>query len=141
MGRWRALDLRVRLAVWYGAAVALAVLAYAGGVYVFVGRGFQEQLDRALRDDFELVERTLDRDGLAGITDRRRTIITRTAEPGRTVEMWSVAGELRARTPVACGRAAADPCRRQGMPRRRRIVRPSDAHRGRHAQRRTGHRS
>jgi heavy metal sensor kinase len=105
MGRWQALDLRVRLAVWYGAAVALAVLAYAGGVYVFVGRGFQEQLDRALRDDFELVERTLDRDGLAGITDRPDGH-HEDGEPGRSVEVWSVAGELRARTSVG---AAAPP--------------------------------
>ena len=50
------------LAVWYAAAVALAVLVYAGGVYVFVSRGFQEQLDRALHDDFEMAERTLDKE-------------------------------------------------------------------------------
>ena len=98
MRRWHALDLRIRLAVWYAAAVALAVLVYAVGVYVFVSRGFQEQLDRALHDDFEMAERTLDREGLAGISagpaDHHDA-----AEPGRSLEVWSTRGALRARTP------------------------------------------
>jgi heavy metal sensor kinase len=98
MRRWLALNLRVRLAVWYGAAVALAVLTYAGGVYVFVSRGFQEQLDRSLHDDFEAVERTLDREGLGGISVRPADHHD-DVEPGRAIEVWSMSGELRARTP------------------------------------------
>jgi heavy metal sensor kinase len=100
MGRWRALNLRVRLGIWYGMAVALAVLAYAGGVYLFVSRGFQEQLDQALHDDFEMVEQALDRGGLTAIGERASAEHD-DAAPGRSVEVWSTAGQLRARTPGA----------------------------------------
>jgi heavy metal sensor kinase len=59
MAIWRPRSVRLRLALWYGAAVALVILAYAAGVYIFVNKSLREELDRALHDDFEIVEQLL----------------------------------------------------------------------------------
>jgi heavy metal sensor kinase len=57
---WRPRSVRLRLALWYGAAVALAVVLYAAGVYLFVRDSLREELDRRLHDDVALIEARLD---------------------------------------------------------------------------------
>ena len=49
-------SVRLRLALWYSTAVALVLLIYAVGVYMFVRNSLRQELDRALHDDFESVE-------------------------------------------------------------------------------------
>jgi heavy metal sensor kinase len=84
-GRYR---IRTRLAFWYGAAVAVTVLAYAAGVYTFVGRSFREALDRTLHEDFETVEQVLDRDGAAAVPSVRHED-DQDLQATAAVEVWN----------------------------------------------------
>jgi heavy metal sensor kinase len=90
----------LRLALWYSAAVAVVVVLYAVGVYTFVNKSLTEELDRALHDDFELIEESLNNDssndakawsGDQGHHDGFETV--------RWVEVWSPPGRLRFRSP------------------------------------------
>jgi heavy metal sensor kinase len=46
----------VRLTLWHVAALATVLVVYAGGVFVLVGHGLREDLDRQLREDFDRAE-------------------------------------------------------------------------------------
>ena len=97
--RWRPRSVRLRLALWYAAAVALVLLIYAVGVYMFVRNSLRDELDRTLHDDFEMVEQLLDTKTsdpaawptIAGHHDDG-------AEPVRWVEVWSPVGHLQFRS-------------------------------------------
>ncbi|MGH9321846.1 MAG: heavy metal sensor histidine kinase [Vicinamibacteria bacterium] len=97
--RWRLRSVRSRLALWYSVAVALAVLIYAAGVYAFVRNSLREELDRALHDDFEIVEEWLEDAGSekAG-WPREPGRHTDGSEPIRWIEVWSPLGHLRFRS-------------------------------------------
>ncbi|MPZ18770.1 MAG: hypothetical protein GEV06_12770 [Luteitalea sp.] len=96
---WRPRSVRLRLALWYGAAVALAVLFYAAGVYMFVRNSLHEELDRTLHDDFELAEEWLDNEtpetaaspaGSGHHADGSQLM--------RWLEVWDPGGDLRFRS-------------------------------------------
>lgn len=56
MSLLRPKSLRTRLALWYGAAVGVALLVYAGLVYGFFRQSMLGQLDDRLREDHEIAE-------------------------------------------------------------------------------------
>ncbi|MCA1563702.1 MAG: heavy metal sensor histidine kinase [Acidobacteria bacterium] len=106
---WRPRSVRLRLTLWYSAAVALVVLLYAVGVYMFVSRSLREELDRVLHDDFELVEESLENNDRGTDTSRWTSDPAHHAdgsEPARWVEVWAPLGQLRFRSPGLDERAA-----------------------------------
>ncbi|MCA1562691.1 MAG: HAMP domain-containing protein [Acidobacteria bacterium] len=101
MPRWRPRSVRLRLALWYSAAVGLVVLIYAAGVYTFVSRSLREELDRSLHDDFEIVEQSLETARASDATawSPEQGHHTDGSEPVRWSEVWGPVGQLRFRSP------------------------------------------
>ena len=58
-GQRRRRSLGARIALWYGALVALCLLAYSIGVVVFFTRHVEAELDRRVHEDVELAERSV----------------------------------------------------------------------------------
>jgi heavy metal sensor kinase len=97
--RWRLSSVRLRLALWYSAAVALVLLIYAAGIYAFVRNNLRSELDRELHDDFEEVEQLLDaRRSESGAWPSESGHHADDAEPVRWLEVWSPVGKLRFRS-------------------------------------------
>ena len=61
-GWWQRRSVRFRLALWYAAATALVLFAFAWFVYEVIERRLAAEIDRQLRIDFDLVEPQLDVD-------------------------------------------------------------------------------
>ena len=61
-GWWPRRSVRFRLALWYAAATALVLIAFAWFVYEVIERRLAAEIDRQLRIDFDLVEPQLDVD-------------------------------------------------------------------------------
>ena len=57
---WRSHNVRVRLTLWYAAAMIVVLGVYATGVYMFVSRSVSDTLDQRLRSDFFWVASTVD---------------------------------------------------------------------------------
>ena len=92
---WAPRSIRVRLTVWYAAALTVAMTLYGGGVFVFLRHNLYVHLERDLRDDIEVAEGMLERTETGRIAWR--------AAPdeddeelmaGRWLEVRSPAGEL-----------------------------------------------
>ncbi len=58
---WRHRSIRVRLTVWYAAALSAVLAVYAGGVFAFLRHSLSADLDRGLADDREVAEQMLER--------------------------------------------------------------------------------
>jgi len=58
---WRHRSIRVRLTLWYAAALSAALALYAGGVFAFLRHSLSGDLDRGLYDDREVAEQMLER--------------------------------------------------------------------------------
>ena len=61
-GWWLQRSVRLRLALWYAAATALVLIAFAWFVYEVIEHRLAAEIDRQLRIDFDLVEAQLDVD-------------------------------------------------------------------------------
>ena len=63
---WRSHSVRVRLTLWYVAAMMIVLGVYVFGVYTFVSRNVSDSLDERLRADFYWAAATVDEgpDGL-----------------------------------------------------------------------------
>jgi len=96
---WPPGSVRLRLALWYSAAVALVVLVYAAGVYVFVRTSLTEELDRVLHDDFEEVEEWLGTGSSSPDLWSASAHHDDAAQPARWIEVWTAAGDVRFRSP------------------------------------------
>lgn len=59
---WRRRSFKVRLTLWYAAAISLVLALFALAVYEIVEHRMAAELDRQLRIDFDLVEAQLDLD-------------------------------------------------------------------------------
>jgi signal transduction histidine kinase len=96
---------RARLTLWYTAALACVLAAYAGTVFVFLRHTLYADLDRRLRDDIELIHEALEAtdDGrlvwrVAGHSGEADEV----GRPGhRWLEVWSREGRLLLRTAAA----------------------------------------
>ena len=58
-GWWQRRSVRLRLALWYAAATALVLIAFAWFVYEVIEHRLAAEIDRQLRIDFDLVEAQL----------------------------------------------------------------------------------
>src|SRR6188768_2959305 len=63
---WRSHSVRLRLTMWYVAAMVVVLGVYVFGVYIFVSRNVSDSLDDRLRADFYWAAATVDEgpDGL-----------------------------------------------------------------------------
>jgi heavy metal sensor kinase len=59
---WQRRSVRLRLALWYAAATALVLIAFAWFVYEVIEHRLAAEVDRQLRIDFDLIEPQLDID-------------------------------------------------------------------------------
>ena len=114
LGRW---SIRARLTLWYTAALACVLAAYAGVVFVFLRQSLYADLDRRLGDDIELIHESLE------ATDDGRLVwrvaghsggADESERPGhRWLEVWSREGQLLLRTasdqPLGLGTPAPGP--------------------------------
>jgi len=63
---WQRRSVRFRLALWYAAATAVVLIAFAWFVYEVIEHRLGADLDRQLRSDFELIEAQVDLDADEG---------------------------------------------------------------------------
>jgi heavy metal sensor kinase len=106
---WRARSVRSRLALSYAGTMALVLLAYALGVFIFVNHVLRQGLDDRLHDDFELAEESLQITG-EGVTLARPRHGREHDEQQPWVEIWEFPATIRFRTPRA-GSAMLDDVR------------------------------
>ena len=88
---WRSHSLRVRLTLWYLAAMVVVLAAYAALVFVFVSRNASAALDARLRGDFQWASAMIDRTPEGAITWDEMEELTEEERPW--LQVWSVAGE------------------------------------------------
>jgi heavy metal sensor kinase len=99
---WPFHSVRVRLTLWYTAALTVVLALYAGGVFVFLQHHLATELDRQLHDDFEAAEQMLERTPDGGVrwrTDPHHEE-SDSAEHRQWLEVWSPAGHLLYRSPA-----------------------------------------
>jgi heavy metal sensor kinase len=101
--RWRPASVRVRLTLWYLAALLAALALYATGVYVFVWQSLLADVDRRLHDDVENVGQMVTRAPDGGIA--WRPLVQGDHEEAReeaeaegalmpAIQVWSLEGRL-----------------------------------------------
>jgi heavy metal sensor kinase len=88
---WRSHSVRVRLTLWYVAAMVVVLAVYAVAVYTFVSRSASESLDQRLRADFFWAAATIDEspDGLAMSVPQIDLLLE---EEAPWVQVWSADG-------------------------------------------------
>ena len=87
---WRSHSVRVRLTLWYVAAMVVVLAIYATVVYVFVSRNASETLDRRLRGDFQWAAAMVEQTPEGGITWYEDI----NEEESFWLQVWSPDGEL-----------------------------------------------
>lgn len=97
---WRTRSVRARLALAYAATMALVLLAYALGVFLFVNHVLRRDLDGRVRADFEMAEESLQitEEGVSALRPRNSR---EHDEHQPWVEIWEAPGAIRFRTPRA----------------------------------------
>ncbi len=58
------MPLRLRLTLWYGTALALILVVFAGALYAVMARGLKDQVDRSLEDAAAAAVRALEQRGV-----------------------------------------------------------------------------
>src|SRR5262245_64078860 len=111
--RWPLHSVRVRLTLWYTAALTVVLVLYAGGVLVFLKRHLSTELDRQLHDDFEAAEQMLERTPEGGVRWRadphhEGSDDHQSTDHRQWLEVWSPEGQLLYASP-ASGTAARGP--------------------------------
>ena len=89
-GWWRSHSVRVRLTLWYVAAMVIVLGLYAALVFAFVSRNASETLDGRLRGDFQWAAAMVDQTPEGGITWYESL----TEEESPWLQVWSPEGEL-----------------------------------------------
>jgi len=87
---WHSHNVRLRLTVWYVAAMVVVLAVYAGAIYTFVSRSVSDSLDQRLRADFFWAAATVDEgaDGLVMSTPQVDLLL----EEEPWVQVWSADG-------------------------------------------------
>jgi len=87
---WHSHNVRLRLTVWYVAAMIVVLAVYAGAIYTFVSRSVSESLDQRLRADFFWAAATVDEgpDGMVISTPQVDLLL----EDEPWVQVWSAGG-------------------------------------------------
>jgi heavy metal sensor kinase len=93
---WQQRSVRFRLALWYAAATAFVLFAFAWFVYEVIEHRVGAEIDRQLRGDFDLVEAQVDLDAEEGARwNVHSPHGDETSPPISTwFEVWSENGEL-----------------------------------------------
>jgi heavy metal sensor kinase len=110
---WRSHSVRVRLTLWYVAAMVVVLAVYAALIFVFVSRNASAALNSRLRGDFQWASAMIDQTPEGGITWYEVEELTEEERPW--LQVWSVDGQRlyqnfeAQRRPLA---AAADLARR-----------------------------
>ncbi len=87
---WRSHNVRVRLTLWYLAAMVGVLGLYAALVFAFVSRNASEALDERLRGDFQMAAAMVDQTADGGITWYEDLV----EEESPWLQVWSPAGDL-----------------------------------------------
>ena len=87
---WRSHSVRVRLTLWYLAAMVIVLGLYAVLVFAFISRNASEALDGRLRGDFQWAAAMVDQTPEGGITWYESL----TEEESPWLQVWSPEGEL-----------------------------------------------
>lgn len=87
---WRSHSVRVRLTLWYLAAMVIVLGLYAALVFAFISRNASETLDGRLRGDFQWAAAMVDQTPEGGITWYESL----TEEESPWLQVWSPEGEL-----------------------------------------------
>jgi hypothetical protein len=100
---WPLQSVRVRLTLWYTAALTVVLALYAGSVFVFLKHHLVTELDRQLHDDFEGAEQMLERTPEGGVRWRTDPHHEENDDPEHRqwLEVWSPAGHLLYRSPAS----------------------------------------
>ena len=109
---WRSHSVRVRLTLWYVAAMVVVLGVYAALVFVFVSRNASAALDSRLRGDFQWASAMIDQTPEGGITWYEMEELTEEERPW--LQVWSVDGqravsELRGAAASAARKPASSP--------------------------------
>jgi len=88
---WRSHSVRLRLTLWYLAAIVVVLAAYAMAVYAFVSRSVSEALDERLRADFFWAAATVD-EGPDGLIMPFPQIDLLLEQESPWVQVWSADG-------------------------------------------------
>jgi hypothetical protein len=88
---WRSHNVRVRLTLWYAAAMIVVLGVYASAVYTFVSRSVSASLDERLRADFYWVAATVD-EGPDGMIMPIPSVDLLLEEEQPWVQVWSANG-------------------------------------------------
>jgi heavy metal sensor kinase len=93
---WQRRSVRFRLALWYAAATALVLLAFAWFVYEVIEHRLGADIDRQLHSDFDLVQAQVDLDAEEGARWNGREPDGDEASPPTSAwfEVWTENGEL-----------------------------------------------
>jgi len=92
---WRHRSIRVRLTLWYAAALSAVLALYAGGVFAFLRYSLSADMDGGLRDDREVAEQMLERTRDGGVGWRAEPDDDDDdAVPGRWLEVVGPDGTL-----------------------------------------------
>ncbi|MDA1185351.1 MAG: ATP-binding protein, partial [Acidobacteria bacterium] len=87
---WRSHNVRVRLTLWYLAAMVSVLTIYAAVVFAFVSRNVSQALDERLRGDFQMAAAMVDQTPEGGITWYEDLV----EEESPWLQVWSPAGDL-----------------------------------------------
>ena len=87
---WRSHNVRVRLTLWYLAAMVSVLTVYAALVFAFVSRNASEALDERLRGDFQMAAAMMDQTADGGITWYEDLV----EEESPWLQVWSPVGDL-----------------------------------------------
>src|SRR5262245_51595258 len=92
MSRWRRLrSVRVRLTLWYAAAMVVVLAVYASGVFIVVRNGLSRGLDDQLRQDLQWPMEMLElSNGTIGPSDE----VGAGDSSSPWLQVWSPTGEL-----------------------------------------------
>ena len=88
---WRSHSVRMRLTLWYVAAMVVVLGVYVFGVYTFVSRNISDSLDERLRADFYWAAATVD-EGPDGLIMPFPQIDLLLEEESPWVQVWSADG-------------------------------------------------
>jgi heavy metal sensor kinase len=89
-GWWHSHSVRVRLTLWYVAAMVVVLGVYAAVVFVFVSRNMSETLNRRIRGDFQWAAAMVDHTEEGGFTWPEDV----GEEEPAWLQIWSLEGEL-----------------------------------------------
>src|SRR5215471_5521049 len=87
--------LRVRLTLWYAAALAVTLALFAGSAYQLLRQGLFREIDRQLESDYKVADELMESAGRQGdLVPRHATNALEAVGNWRWLEIWSVDGKL-----------------------------------------------